>query len=90
MEWLLWIDLWIHDRDAIRQIRFWFVVIEHNNIDAALSEIGDLNRGRRAAIDCDQMLWMVPPNTEIYTSRSTPITVCGHSQGTTIGWGTGT
>jgi hypothetical protein len=67
MERRLRIDLWIHDRHAIRQIRFWFVVIEHDHIHAALSEIRDLDHGRRAAVDCDQKLRIMLFNAAIHT-----------------------
>jgi hypothetical protein len=50
------------------------VVIEHNHIHAALSEIGDLDHGRRAAIDCDQKLRMMLLNAAIHAFTAQSVT----------------
>ena len=53
-------DLWIHDCDAIGKSRFRFVMIEDQNVDAALAQIGDFGDGqmfrnqRRSAVVVDE------------------------------------
>src|SRR5260370_22829311 len=53
------IDLWIHNRDALRHLRFGFMVIEHNYVHTAFAKIDNLRSRRCPTVERDEELRMI-------------------------------
>src|SRR5215472_6941325 len=53
------IDFWIYDRGTFRQGGFWFMVINHDHVHAAMAKIDNLRGRRGSAVERDQELRMI-------------------------------
>src|SRR5215831_8262064 len=74
------IGLRIYNRNAIGQLRFSFVMIEHDNVHAALSKFSDLTGRSSAAIDGDEQLRPMLLKTTLDTRPTQPVALL-HPQG---------
>src|ERR1043166_5891913 len=52
-------QLGIHKSDTVRQLGWRLVMVEHDGIDIAFLEVGDLGARTRAAVDGNQKLGLV-------------------------------